>query len=75
VRRAVGPTADPSSKFTNELYFPSYVDEFFDTPADGRDRIRQELYRTNYSCITPAMLQSLYTDFYRDRLDHREDPG
>jgi L-ornithine N5-oxygenase len=71
--RSIGPTADPSSKFTNELYYPSYVDEFFDTPAEGRDRIREELYRTNYSCITPAMLQSLYTDFYRDRLDHRED--
>jgi L-ornithine N5-oxygenase len=71
--RSIGPTADPSSKFTNELYFPSYIDEFFNTPADGRERIRDELYRTNYSCITPPMLQSLYTDFYRDRLDHRED--
>jgi len=73
VMRSIGPTADPSSKFTNELYYPSYVDEFFDTPAPGRERIRQELYRTNYSCMTPAMLQSLYTDLYRDRLDHRHD--
>ncbi len=71
--RSIGPTADPSSKFTNELYYPSYVDEFFDTPVDGRALIRQELYKTNYSCMTPAMLQSLYTDFYRDRLDHRHD--
>lgn len=73
VMRSIGPTADPSSKFTNELYYPSYVDEFFDTPVDGRALIRQELYKTNYSCMTPAMLQSLYTDFYRDRLDHRRD--
>ena len=73
VMRSIGPTADPSSKFTNELYYPSYVDEFFDTPADGRALIRQELYKTNYSCMTPAMLQSLYTDFYRDRLDKRQD--
>lgn len=73
VMRSVGPTADPSSKFTNELYYPSYVDEFFDTPAEGRTLIRQELYRTNYSCMTPAMLQSLYTDFYRDRLNRRQD--
>ena len=71
--RSIGPTADPSSKFTNELYYPSYIDEFFDTPAEGKELIRQELYRTNYSCMTPAMLQSLYTDFYRDRLDHRQD--
>jgi len=73
VMRSIGPTADPSSKFTNELYYPSYVDEFFDTPAEGRTLIRQELYKTNYSCMTPAMLQSLYTDFYRDRLNRRQD--
>jgi L-ornithine N5-oxygenase len=73
VMRSIGPTADPSSKFTNELYYPSYVDEFFDTPAEGRALIRQELYKTNYSCMTPAMLQSLYTDFYRDRLSQRQD--
>ena len=71
--RSIGPTADPSSKFTNELYYPSYVDEFFNTPATGRALIRQELYKTNYSCMTPAMLQRLYTDFYRDRLDQRHD--
>ena len=73
VMRSIAPTADPSSKFTNELYYPSYIDEFFDTPEPGRDLIRQELYRTNYSCITPATLQALYTDRYRDRLDRRDD--
>ena len=71
--RSVGLTADQSSKFTNELYYPSYVDEFFDIPADGRELVLRELYKTNYSCITPAMLQSLYTDFYLDRLAGREE--
>jgi L-ornithine N5-monooxygenase len=73
VMRSIGPTVDPSSQFTNELYFPSYIDEFFDMPAEGRDRVRQELYRTNYSCVTPAMQQSLYADSYRDRLENRDD--
>jgi L-ornithine N5-monooxygenase len=71
--RSVGPTADQSSKFTNELYYPSYVEEFFNTPADGRELVLRELYKTNYSCITPAMLQSLYTDLYLDRLAGRHD--
>jgi L-ornithine N5-monooxygenase len=71
--RSVGPTADQSSKFTNELYYPSYVEEFFNTPADGRSLVLRELYKTNYSCITPAMLQSLYTDLYLDRLAGRHD--
>ncbi len=73
VMRSVGLTADQSSKFTNELYYPSYVDEFFDYPAEGRALVLKELYKTNYSCITPPMLQSLYTDFYLDRLGGRTD--
>ena len=71
--RSVGPTADQSSKFTNELYYPSYVEEFFNTRADGRELVLRELYKTNYSCITPTMLQSLYTDLYLDRLAGRRD--
>lgn len=71
--RSVGLTADQSSKFTNELYYPSYVDEFFEYPAEGRALVLKELYKTNYSCITPPMLQSLYTDFYLDRLAGRTD--
>jgi L-ornithine N5-monooxygenase len=71
--RSVGLTADQSSKFTNELYYPSYVDEFFAFPAEGRALVLKELYKTNYSCITPPMLQSLYTDMYLDRLAGRND--
>lgn len=73
VMRSIGPTADPSSKFTNELYYPSYVDEFYQAPRAGREWILRELYRTNYSCMTPAMLRDLYADRYRDRLDGRDD--
>src|SRR5581483_7390715 len=69
--RSVSLTADQSSKFTNELYYPSYVDEFFASPAATRERVFQEMYKTNYSCITPAMLGYLYTQLYLDRLSHR----
>jgi L-ornithine N5-oxygenase len=75
IMRSVAPTADPSSQFSNELYYPSYIDEFYNTPPSGRAMIRQELYRTNYSCITPPMLQHIYTELYRDRLGHRTDRG
>jgi L-ornithine N5-monooxygenase len=71
VMRAVAPTADMTSKFSNELYYPSYVDEFYATPAEGRERIIHEMYKTNYSCITPAMLQYLYEQLYLDKLARR----
>jgi L-ornithine N5-oxygenase len=73
VMRSVGPTADMSSGFTNELYYPSYVDEFYEAPAEAREYIRDQMYRTNYSCMTPAMLQTLYTEQYLDRLSNRTD--
>ena len=72
VMRGVSLTADQSNKFTNEFYYPSYVDEFFDSPPAARERMFSEMYKTNYSCITPAMLDHLYTDLYLDRLHHRE---
>jgi len=69
--RSVSLTADQSSKFSNEFYFPSYVDEFFASAPAARERILADLYKTNYSCVTPAMLEQLYTDLYLDRLGGR----
>lgn len=71
--RSIGLTADESSKFTNELYYPSFVDEFFDYPRESREQMLQEMYKTNYSCITPAMLENTYADLYLDRLSQRND--
>jgi L-ornithine N5-monooxygenase len=69
--RSASLAADQSSKFSNELYFPSYVDRFFANAPTARERILKELYKTNYSCITPAMLEHLYTDLYLDQLGGR----
>jgi L-ornithine N5-monooxygenase len=69
--RSVSLTADQSSKFSNELYFPSYIDSFFASGPPVRERILKELYKTNYSCITPPMLEELYTHFYLDGLAGR----
>jgi L-ornithine N5-oxygenase len=71
VMRSIGLTADESSKFTNELYYPSFVDDFFGYPPEARERMLREMYKTNYSCVTPAMLEHLYADLYLDRLGQR----
>jgi L-ornithine N5-oxygenase len=71
--RSIGLSSDQSSKFTNELYYPSYVDEFYDAPPAAREQILREMYRTNYSVVTPPMLEHLYADLYLDRLNGRHD--
>jgi L-ornithine N5-monooxygenase len=72
VMRAIGLSADESSKFTNELYYPSFTGEFFAARPEAREQILREMHRTNYSCVTPATLESLYEDRYLDRLSGRD---
>jgi L-ornithine N5-monooxygenase len=71
--RSIGLSSDESSKFTNELYYPSFVDDFYDAPPAAREQILQEMYRTNYSVVTPPMLEHLYADRYLDRLTERNE--
>jgi len=71
IMRAVGPTADASSKFTNELYYPSFTSEFFAASPQGREQILRQMHQTNYSCLTPETLEGLYHDRYLDRLGGR----
>lgn len=72
VMRSIGIGAYEKTKFTNELYFPSYVDDFFDGRLEGREQLLKEMHRTNYSGIEPPFVDNLYTDVYLDRLTKRD---
>jgi L-ornithine N5-oxygenase len=62
---------EANNKFTNEFYYPSFIDAFFEARPEGRAQILDEMHRTNYSGVAPALLESLYTDHYLDRLTGR----
>jgi L-ornithine N5-oxygenase len=68
VMRSIGATAYEHSKFTNELYYPSFVDEFFVARPEAREQMLREMHRTNYSGVALDLLESLYSGFYLDRL-------
>jgi L-ornithine N5-monooxygenase len=70
--RSLGPGALQSSKFTNEMYYPSFVDRVHGAAPEGRDAIRREMHRTNYSGVEPDLLDALYADRYLDRLNNRD---
>ncbi|MGE5827021.1 MAG: lysine N(6)-hydroxylase/L-ornithine N(5)-oxygenase family protein [Micromonosporaceae bacterium] len=63
---------EANNKFTNELYFPSYVDSFFDARPEGREQILDEMHRTNYAGVAPALMENLYAEMYLDRLHGRD---
>jgi len=68
VMRSIGIGAYEKTKFTNELYYPSYVDDFFEARPDAREQLLREMHRTNYSGIEPPFVESLYDEVYLDRL-------
>jgi L-ornithine N5-oxygenase len=66
--RSIGVGGYEKTKFTNELYYPAFVDDFFEAKQQGRDQLLRELHKTNYSGIEPWFVDELYEDHYLDRL-------
>jgi L-ornithine N5-monooxygenase len=68
VMRSIGVGGYEKTKFTNELYYPAFVDDFFEAQPQGREQLLRELHRTNYSGIEPWFVDDLYEAHYLDRL-------
>jgi L-ornithine N5-monooxygenase len=69
VTRSVALAMYQNSKFTNELYYPAFVDEFYSALPTAREQMLHEMHRTNYSGLTPELLDSLYRRMYLERLN------
>lgn len=72
VMRSIGLQTYEHSKFTNELYYPSFVDDFFAAPAGVRRQLLAEMRGTNYSALDPEMLETLYRQVYLERFTRAE---
>lgn len=72
VMRSIGLNYYETSKFNNELFYPSFVDEFFSSRPQARMQMLKELRHTNYSGLAPGMMDSLYRSVYLDRLNGRD---
>ncbi|MGI5237781.1 lysine N(6)-hydroxylase/L-ornithine N(5)-oxygenase family protein [Dactylosporangium sp. CA-139066] len=71
VMRSIGLNTYETSKFTNELFFPSFVDEFHAAVPEARARILAQMHHTNYAGLAPGTMDSLYRQVYLDRLSGR----
>jgi L-ornithine N5-oxygenase len=72
VMRSIGLEYYQTSRFTNELYFPSYTDEFYTAPSEARQQVLREMRRTNYAGVTPDMLDTIYRQIYLERLTDKQ---
>lgn len=68
VMRSIGLNCYETSRFTNELYYPSFVDQFHAARPEARDQLLREMHRTNYSGLAPGLLDVLYRQMYLDKL-------
>lgn len=69
--RSIGFQNYQTSKFVNELYFPSFVEQFFGSEPGCRDTILDEMRLTNYAGLAPPFVDELYAMLYRQRLAGR----
>jgi L-ornithine N5-monooxygenase len=68
IMRSIGLGYYQTSQFTNELYFPSFTDIFYAADPAARQRVLQEMRRTNYAGVTPELLNTIYRQMYLERL-------
>jgi L-ornithine N5-oxygenase len=57
-----------TSKFVNELFFPSFVDEFFAMSEEVRTKVLAEMRLTNYAGLAAPFLEEVYTMIYRQKM-------
>lgn len=67
VVRSVGPQNYQTSKFVNELFYPSFVDRFYDSPPEVRRQLLDEMRLTNYAGAAPPFLENMYSMLYQQR--------
>lgn len=68
VMRSAGFSAYQTSKFTNELYYPSFVNDFYHALPEAQEQMLREMHNTNYAGLNPALLEELYRTIYLERL-------
>lgn len=71
VMRSIGLNYYETSKFNNELFFPSFIDQFYMARPEARRQMLAEMHHTNYAGLAPGMMDSLYRQIYLDRLSGR----
>jgi L-ornithine N5-oxygenase len=66
--RNFGYRQKDTSPFSDEVYFPAFVDTFYRANTEQKARLRRELVHTNYSAADIDVLNQLYVRRYEQSL-------
>ena len=67
VIRSIGLQNYQTSKFGNELFYSSFVDEFYNMLPETRAQVLEEMHQTNYAGLAPPFLDDLYLMLYQQK--------
>ncbi len=60
------------SDFTNRIFFPEWVDYYYDLPGERRRTLFESLRDVNYSAIDHPLIRRIYEKLYRQKVLGRE---
>jgi L-ornithine N5-oxygenase len=70
--RKYGLPLKDTSPFSEEGYFPEFIDYYFKAPRSAKDTLDAYMRPTNYSSSDADVLHGLYTLIYEQRLDGQQ---
>lgn len=73
INRNFGFRLKDTSPFSDEVYFPEFVDTFFHASKENKNRLRKELVFTNYSSSDRDVLDALYVHMYRNKIQNKNE--
>lgn len=68
IMRSIGLQNYQTSKFVNELFYSSFVDEFYGMSPDTRAQALDEMHVTNYAGLAPPFLDEIYSMLYQQKM-------
>lgn len=69
IYRAFSFRLKDTSPFSNHVYFPEFIDYFYNASPSSRLRLEQQLHPTNYSSVDGDVLHEFYVRLYEEKLD------
>jgi L-ornithine N5-oxygenase len=72
IHRAYSFRLKDTSPFSEEVYFPEFVDYYYNATEEGKRLLNAELKATNYSSADGDVIHKLYLKLYAQKLDGKE---
>lgn len=72
VHRAYSFRLKDTSPFSEEVYFPEFVDYYYNASDEGKRILNAELKATNYSSADGDVIHKLYLKLYAQRIEGKE---